>query len=48
MKNPNPKKFKYVNHKSGNRSNVSSYNLEWTDHKTNCLHRSTIKNKRKF
>ena len=46
--NPDPENFKFVNHKSGNRSNISSYNLEWCDHKYNCRHRNGNKNKRRY
>ena len=38
VKNPNPEKFKIVNHLDGNKLNPYYKNLEWTDHKGNMKH----------
>ncbi len=36
--NPEPERFKEVNHLDANKQNNSAYNLEWTDHVGNMKH----------
>lgn len=36
--NPDPQKFKIVNHLDGDKENNNAYNLEWSDHAGNNMH----------
>ena len=38
VENPQPEKFKIVNHMDGNKKNPAATNLEWTDHSGNAQH----------
>lgn len=39
---PNPNNLPVVNHKDGDKSNNHVDNLEWCDHKWNCLHSTRV------